>query len=129
MNVNTDTLSRNQREQNHSKDLYFKDFKLKGILGNGRCGRTFLCEFYDDIIALKCIDLWKNSRLSREMQSEVVEIYRILTDIRGEYIPRYLEKYGYITEQQRTRGLCALKAIHDKDILHDDIREENIYLI
>ena len=36
-----------------------------------------------------------------------------------------------MTEQQKIKCLLALKAIHDKDVFHNDIREENndVYLI
>src|SRR5256885_13610204 len=39
-----------------------------------------------------------------------------------------LNNYKHITERQRVMGLLALKAIHDRGVLHNDIREENILL-
>jgi serine/threonine protein kinase len=36
--------------------------------------------------------------------------------------------YKHITEQQKLKGILALKAIHDRGVLHNDIREENILL-
>jgi predicted Ser/Thr protein kinase len=135
---------------NQNQNFCFKDFKFKKILGIGRSGKTLLCEFNEEMIALKCTDLWKSPPyILEEMQNEV-EIYEILSDIQGEYIPK-LVCYGYyedgmcyvigttlvgtnlsnfkhITEQQKTRGLNALKAIHDKGILHSDIRNENILI-
>jgi serine/threonine protein kinase len=82
------------------------------------------------------------------MQQEV-NIYKILFDIQGIYIPNLLcygfyggmyyaigmtllgsalNKCKHITERQRVMGLLALNAIHDRGVLHNDIREENILL-
>ncbi|PKY41613.1 hypothetical protein RhiirA4_455232 [Rhizophagus irregularis] len=67
-------------------EIYKSNEKARlSILGRGS-GKTLLCEYHEDTIALKLI------------------------------------------EQQRTRGICAFKAIHDKGVLHSDIREENILL-
>ncbi|CAI2178089.1 13349_t:CDS:2, partial [Funneliformis geosporum] len=72
----------------------FTDFKFKGILGEGRSGKTLLCEFRGDMIALKSVDLSKApSYVLEEMQKEV-EIYKDLADIQGKYIPK-LVCYGY----------------------------------
>ncbi|PKY59344.1 hypothetical protein RhiirA4_482002, partial [Rhizophagus irregularis] len=72
----------------------FADFKFKSILGEGRSGKTLLCEFRGDTIALKSVDLSKApSYVLKEMQKEV-EIYKELADIQGKYIPK-LVCYGY----------------------------------
>uniref|UniRef100_U9T176 Protein kinase domain-containing protein n=1 Tax=Rhizophagus irregularis (strain DAOM 181602 / DAOM 197198 / MUCL 43194) TaxID=747089 RepID=U9T176_RHIID len=47
----------------------FADFKFKSILGEGRSGKTLLCEFRGEMIALKSVDLSKAHRI--EMQKEV----------------------------------------------------------
>jgi hypothetical protein len=47
----------------------FADFKFKSILGEGRSGKTLLCEFRGDTIALKSVDLSNAHRI--EMQKEV----------------------------------------------------------
>ncbi|GET52920.1 kinase-like domain-containing protein [Rhizophagus irregularis DAOM 181602=DAOM 197198] len=127
----------------------FADFKFKGILGEGRSGKTLLCEFCGDTIALKSVDLSKApSYVLKEMQKEV-EMYKDLADIQGKYIPK-LVCYGYygggmsfvigltivgtmlsdqkITEQQKSRAIKGLEAIHKHGILHNDIREENILI-
>jgi predicted Ser/Thr protein kinase len=127
----------------------FTDFKFKGILGEGRSGKTLLCEFRGDTIALKSVDLSKApSYVLEEMQKEV-EIYKDLADIQGKYIPK-LVCYGYygggmsfvigmtivgttlsdhkITERQRTNAIKGLDTIHKCGILHNDIREENILI-
>ncbi|KAG9298590.1 hypothetical protein G9A89_006579 [Geosiphon pyriformis] len=113
----------------------------------GRSGKTLLCEFRGETIALKTVDLAKAPPyLLEEMQKEV-EIYESLADIQGQYIPK-LVCHGYygggmcfiigltivgtpldkhkITKQQSSRALKALEAIHKHGILQNDIREENI---
>ncbi|CAG8639014.1 245_t:CDS:2, partial [Paraglomus occultum] len=123
------------------------DFKFMDILGEGRSGKTLLCEFRGEKIALKTVDLAKApSYVLEEMQKEI-EIYESLADIQGQYIPK-LVCHGYfgggmcfiigltivgtpldehkITKQQRSRALKALEAIHKHGILHNDVREENI---
>ena len=100
-------------------------------------------------IALKSVDLSKApSYVLEEMQKEV-EIYKDLADIQGKYIPK-LVCYGYygggmsfvigmtivgtslsehkITEQQKSRAIKGLEAIHKHSILHNDIQEENILI-
>lgn len=76
-----------------------------------------------------------------EIKTNHFERNTMFTDIQGEYIPKLVWCCGYYEDrmcyvigttlvgtgsskigQQRTRGLCALKAINDKDVLHPDIR-------
>ena len=125
----------------------FTDFKVQGILGTGRSGKTLRCEFQGSTIALKTADLQKMPHVLSEMLKEA-EIYKDLADIQGKYMPT-LVCYGYyaggmcfvigmtivgtalsdhkkITQQQKVKTLEALKAIHQHGILHNDIREENI---
>ncbi|GBC36009.1 kinase-like domain-containing protein [Rhizophagus irregularis DAOM 181602=DAOM 197198] len=64
----------------------FADFKFKSILGEGRSGKTLLCEFRGEMIALKSVDLSKApSYVLEEMQKEV-DMYKDLADIQGKYI-------------------------------------------
>jgi hypothetical protein len=116
-------------QQNYS----FTDFKFKSILGEGRSGKTLLCEFRGEMIALKSVDLSKApSYILEEMQKEV-EIYKDLADIQGKYIPKLI-CYGYygggmsfvigmtivgtslseqkIKKRQKTRAIKGLEAIH-----------------
>ncbi|RIA85514.1 hypothetical protein C1645_830666 [Glomus cerebriforme] len=71
-------------QQNYS----FMDFKFKSILGEGQSGKTLLCEFHNEIIALKSVNL-SNVLLYilKEMQKEV-KIYKDLSDIQGKYISK-----------------------------------------
>jgi predicted Ser/Thr protein kinase len=127
----------------------FTDFKFKGILGEGRSGKTLLCEFRGDTIALKSVDLSKAPPYVLEEMQKEVEIYKDLADIQGKYIPKLI-CYGYygggmsfiigmtivgttlsehkITKRQRSRAIKGLEAIHKHGILHNDIREENILI-
>ncbi len=127
----------------------FSDFKFKGILGEGRSGKTLLCEFRGDTIALKSVDLSKAPPYVLEEMQKEVEIYKDLSDIQGKYIPKLI-CYGYygggmsfvigmtivgtslseqkIKKRQKTRAIKGLEAIHKHGILHNDIREENILI-
>ncbi|UZO11537.1 uncharacterized protein OCT59_003101 [Rhizophagus irregularis] len=146
------TFANQQSSSNTSvkqNNYSFSDFKFKSILGEGRSGKTLLCEFRGDMIALKSADLSKApSYVLKEMQKEV-EIYKDLADIQGKYIPKLI-CYGYygrgmsfvigltivgtmlsdhkITKRQRSRAIKGLEAIHKHGILHNDIREKNILI-
>ncbi|CAG8532667.1 8235_t:CDS:2 [Diversispora eburnea] len=134
-------------ERLDEEQLTFGDFKFLSILGTGGCGSTKLAEFRGTLIALKSIDLYKQSNLLGEMKNEV-EIYKILIDIQGKYIPR-LVCYGYysgfsyvigttlagsslegkhITTQQKDMAIDGLNAIHEHGILHKSIHEGNVLL-
>jgi hypothetical protein len=64
-----------------SRTLASEDFKFKNVLGHRRSGKTLLCEFRGETIALKSSDLSKaKPHILKEMQKEV-EIYKILADI------------------------------------------------
>ncbi|KAG9297288.1 hypothetical protein G9A89_006387 [Geosiphon pyriformis] len=146
----TTSTSTYQQSPNASDKLHnfaFTDFKFMDILGQGRSGKTLLCEFRGETIALKTVDLAKAPPYVLEEMQKEVEIYESLADIQGQYIPK-LVCHGYygggmcfiigltivgtpldkhkITKQQSSRALKALEAIHKHDILHNDIREENI---
>ncbi|CAB4427751.1 unnamed protein product [Rhizophagus irregularis] len=151
-NQASSTFSNQQSSSNvpvNQQKFSFADFKFKSILGEGRSGKTLLCEFRGEMIALKSVDLSKApSYVLEEMQKEV-EIYKDLADIQGKYIPKLI-CYGYygggmsfvigmtivgtslseqkIKKQQKTRAIKGLEAIHKHGILHNDIREENILI-
>ncbi|RGB22696.1 hypothetical protein C1646_822450 [Rhizophagus diaphanus] len=59
----TSSTSANQQPSSitsiNQQDYNFTDFKFKGILGEGRSGKTLLCEFRGDTIALKSVDISK----------------------------------------------------------------------
>ncbi|RIA83794.1 kinase-like domain-containing protein [Glomus cerebriforme] len=144
------TLSLQSQSPPVLKTYAFTDFKYIDILGYGRSGKTLLCEceFCENTIALKCTDLSKTPYILEEMRKEV-KIYKILFDIQGKYIPNLLcygyycgmyyaigmtlvgtplNNYNHITENQRNKCLLAIKEIHNRGILHNDIRNENILL-
>ena len=159
LNNQTSSISANQQSSSvfgasnnppvDQQKFSFTDFKFKGILGKGRSGKTLLCEFRGNMIALKSVDLSKApSYVLEEMQKEV-EIYKDLANIQGKYIPK-LVCYGCygggmsfvigmtivgtslsgqkIKKRQKTRAIKGLEAIHKHGILHNDIREENILI-
>ncbi|PKY33571.1 kinase-like protein [Rhizophagus irregularis] len=126
----------------------FADFKFQSILGEGRSGKILLCEFRGNTIALKSADLSKTPLDIVEEMKKEVEIYKILADIQGKYIPKLIcyDYYGggmsfvigmtivgtplcndhKLTKQQKAQALKVLKKIHDHKILHNDIWKENI---
>ena len=144
-NQTSDTSASQQLPSNTSvkqNNYTFSDFKFKSILGEGQSEKTLLCEFRGVIIALKSADLFKApSYVLEEMQKEV-EMYKDLVDIQGKYIPK-LVCYGYygggmsfvigltivgtmlsdqkITEQQKSRAIKGLEAIHKHNIFHNNI--------
>ncbi|GBC18653.2 kinase-like domain-containing protein [Rhizophagus irregularis DAOM 181602=DAOM 197198] len=88
------TSANQQSSPVDQQDYSFTDFKFNGILGERRSGKTLLCEFRGDTIALKSINLSKAPLyILKEMQKEV-EMYKDLADIQGKYIPK-LVCYGY----------------------------------
>ncbi|CAG8647153.1 9010_t:CDS:10, partial [Funneliformis mosseae] len=148
-NQSSSTSANQQSSPVDQQDYSFTDFKFKGILGEGRSSKTLLCEFCDDTIVLKSVNLSKAPLyVLKEMQKEV-EMYKDLANIQGKYIPK-LVYYGYygggmsfvigltivstmlsdqkITEQQKSRAIKRLEAIHKHGILHNDIRKENILI-
>ncbi|RIA94848.1 kinase-like domain-containing protein, partial [Glomus cerebriforme] len=116
------------------------------ILGSGQTGRTFKAIICGEPVAMKAIDLFKEADLLRKVKKEI-NIYQILMEIQGKYIPK-LVCYGYygygmgyfmgitmvgtnlyhhrIDRNQRNRALEALRVIHSYGILHNDIQQENI---
>ncbi|PKC00195.1 kinase-like protein [Rhizophagus irregularis] len=149
-NIRKSAQKKESSDSSSIQNFYFTDFKFKDLLSQGRSGKTLLCEFRNNTIALKCADLWKSpSYILKEMQNEV-KIYQQLSDLQGIYIPN-LECYGYfengmcyvigttlvgkplsfykyITKGQKVKGMLALNAIHDRGVLHNDIRADNILL-
>ncbi|PKY37368.1 hypothetical protein RhiirA4_413282 [Rhizophagus irregularis] len=82
--TNLQLYGENKRRYEQQK-FSFSDFKFKGILGEGRNGKTLLCEFRGVTIALKSAKA--PPYVLEEMQKEV-EIYKDLADIQGKYFPK-----------------------------------------
>ena len=121
-------------------DFALEDFNIKSVLG---IGRTKVYYEANRNLALKAIDLWKQSDMLGELQHEV-EIYRLLSDLQGKFIPK-LVLHGYweggmycigvslcgtvpeaLSESQKQSVLSSIDAIHKLGIIHNDIKKENI---
>ncbi|CAG8676460.1 11091_t:CDS:1, partial [Ambispora gerdemannii] len=121
----------------NQQNFSFADFKFKDLLGQGRSGKTLLCEFRGEKIALKTADLYKTPpNILKEMQKEAQIYKEDLKDIQGKYIPRlvcdgyygggwcyifgttfvgtHLSNDKKITTQQKSQALKALKEIHKR---------------
>ncbi|CAG8436190.1 13048_t:CDS:2 [Funneliformis mosseae] len=130
-----------------------KYLKINGkCLGSARMGGVFISSYKGETIALKLCDISKHPELLGEMQKEV-ECYQRMKDIQGNYIPKLIcngyilngmffvigtsyggkrmnegddEGYGVITRDEYDLAIKALDQIHAHDIIHGDIRPENI---
>ncbi|PKK55615.1 hypothetical protein RhiirC2_858951 [Rhizophagus irregularis] len=136
-NQSSSTSANQQFSPVDQQDYSFMDFKFKGILGEGRSGKMLLCEFYGDTIALKSVDLSKApSYILKEMQKET-SISLIcygyygggMSFVIGLTIVGTMLSDQKITEQQKSRAIKGLEAIHKHGtILYNDIWEENILI-
>jgi predicted Ser/Thr protein kinase len=121
-------------------EFALEDFNIKSVLGSGR---TKVYYEANNQLALKAIDLWKRPNMLAELQHEI-EIYRLLSDLQGRFIPK-LVLHGYweggmycigfslcgtvpeaLSESQKQSVLSIIDAIHDRGIIHNDIKKENI---
>jgi predicted Ser/Thr protein kinase len=136
-----DSVSMEQdSESSTESDFALEDFNIKSVLGTGR---TKVYYESKNQVALKAIDLWKQSDMLVELQHEI-EMYRLLSDLQGIIIPK-LVLHGYweggmycigfslcgtvpktLTESQKQSVLSSIDAIHRRGILHNDIKKENI---
>ncbi|CAG8449010.1 12406_t:CDS:2 [Funneliformis mosseae] len=120
------SIAKNQKSQDSAQNFSFMNFTIKGLLGRGRSGKIFLCEYRRNTIALKGIDLSKApSYVLKEMLNEV-EIYKILADIQGKYIPKLVCHGYYRGGMYYVIGTTLFESIHNHGVLHNDIRKENI---
>ena len=131
-----------QNEEDYSSEQQFAldDFSIKSVMG---VGRTKVYYEAKNQIALKAIDLYKQSEMLDELKREV-EVYNQLSDLQGISIPT-LVLHGYweggmyciglslcgkipeeLDDVQKQTLLKTLASIHSKGILHNDIKRENI---
>ncbi|CAI2188288.1 2560_t:CDS:2 [Funneliformis geosporum] len=145
---NSNRAPQERTELPGSGNFQFDNF-VGTYLGYGRCGTTFRCKYNGQDIALKLTDLSKKKFLLPELLKEI-EIYHFLADIQGLFIPK-LVGYGYmwgkmyfaiattivgkslesgikITRKQERNAYNALIEIHRHNVLHNDIRKENVIL-
>ncbi|KAJ3270884.1 hypothetical protein HDV01_007355 [Terramyces sp. JEL0728] len=133
------TLTENNTKDNESH-FSLEDFSIKSILGYGRTKVYYEAKHQ---LALKAIDLWKQSHLLPELQNEV-QVYNLLFDLQGIGIPQMV-LHGYweggmyclgfsmcgnvpqtLTESQKQSILSTIDAIHSRGILHNDIKKDNM---
>ncbi|CAI2171132.1 13869_t:CDS:2 [Funneliformis geosporum] len=95
-------------------------------LGSARIGSVFISSYKDETIALKLCDISKHHELLDEMRKEV-EFYQRMKDIQGNYIPKLICN-GYILNGMFfvIGTSYTLDEIHAHDIIHGDIKPENI---
>jgi len=72
------------RELHDMQTFDYNDFKFESILGIGRSGKTLMCMFYGQRIALKTTDLSKTPEFLPEMQNEV-HVYQYLRQIHTKF--------------------------------------------
>ena len=108
-------------------------------------GRTKVYYEANNHLALEAIDLWKQPNMLSELHHEI-EIYRLLSDLQGRFIPK-LVLHGYweggmycigfslcgtvpkaLSESQKQSALSIIDAIHNRGIIHNDIKTENILI-
>ncbi|KAJ2990477.1 CBL-interacting protein kinase 5, partial [Globomyces sp. JEL0801] len=128
--------------QDHWYDDHFalEDFNITSVLGHGRTKVYYEAK---NQVALKSIDLWKQSQMLSELHNEI-DIYGLLSDLQGISIPKLI-LHGYweggmycigfslcgtvpktLSERQKQCLLSCIDAVHSRGIIHSDIRKENI---
>ncbi|KAI8899605.1 hypothetical protein BC833DRAFT_638956 [Globomyces pollinis-pini] len=124
----------------YESDFALEDFNIESVLGSGRTKVYYEAKHQ---LALKGIDLWKQSNMLAELHNEI-EIYRLLSDLQGRFIPK-LVLHGYweggmycigfslcgtvpeaLSESQKQSVLSSIDTIHKLGIIHNDIKKENI---
>ena len=136
-------------DRNVRSDKYVLQKFSEGVIPFGvSIGCTRYCDVkmsvYNNMpIALKMTHIDKLPDIEADFKNEV-EIYRILQDLQGKYIPNFiftgliagytlcigLQHVGNIPKslsmEQKQHLLVALSEIHIRGVIHNDIRKENI---
>ena len=138
-------LSAQPPHVNHEpQEFDANDFQLNSVLGEAR-SKVYLEQYENDLVALKVSDVSRHSAMLPELLNEV-SIYNNLVDLQGKGIPKllchgYIEKVLYciglspcgsvpttFTDRQKQALLETLENIHQRGILHNDIKKENILI-
>nr|CAG8653943.1 3671_t:CDS:1 [Entrophospora candida] len=145
----TSNKSKHGKQSMEAQRFNYQDFKYISILSAGENNKKVLeCEFHGKTIALKSTDLTKKPKCLDEFLNEV-EIYKVLAKLQGKCIPELLF-YGNlangmslvmgmtivgtpldhhrINKWLKNRAIMTLKKVHKYNVLHNDIRKENILI-
>jgi hypothetical protein len=136
---------RTHQNQSSIPNSMFSVLDFAGLLGEGRC-RVFKERCYN--MAVKCVDPGKQKDLVPEIDHEL-EIYKILEDLQGRDIPSVVWTgrcyggvfYGFglspigvipelskLTLAQKSSIVASLDRIHNKGIMHNDIKLSNMII-
>jgi predicted Ser/Thr protein kinase len=132
--------STSSEDDTYEYEYALEDFSINSVLGYGRTKVYYEAK---NQLALKAIDLWKQPNMLLELRHEI-QMYRMLSDLQGKSIPR-LVLHGYwegglycigfslcgtvpdaLSESQKQSLLSTLDTIHNRGIMHNDIKKENI---
>ncbi|KAG0038649.1 hypothetical protein BGZ83_003028 [Gryganskiella cystojenkinii] len=124
--------------------LNLQEFEVQELLGEGRTGRVFRASWKGEPVALKVCDLYKDSQYEDDILSEV-GAYKALEVLQGVCIPHF-KTAGYdgglfsiameiagspmevdkLSYRERLKIVNGLLLIHQRGIVHNDIRLDNI---
>mmetsp|Transcript_33897 Transcript_33897/g.54917 ORF Transcript_33897/g.54917 Transcript_33897/m.54917 type:complete len:503 (+) Transcript_33897:167-1675(+) len=132
-------------------DISPDDLVDVSFLGEGRCGSVVRTVIDGTLVAVKVIDLMNVEGAWDELRNEV-EAYKLLEGCQGDVVPSFYGSslYGPLgflvmeviigdplsdvvvgscdKEDMYKKALHALQAVHEKGVLHGDIRLENFIL-
>ncbi|CAG8799988.1 27466_t:CDS:2, partial [Dentiscutata erythropus] len=155
-----DNLDNSFDKEGNGDDEFLKNMKnykrnqisFGNLLGVGRSGSIFESKFYryEEIGALKMVDLYKNEYLVTELLNEIKIYLGPLMDIQEIFIPKLLkyevlheafvflfvsfagksvaELENEVTLKEKELAILSLQMIHERGVKHGDIRLENIMI-
>ncbi|KAK3819963.1 MAG: hypothetical protein J3Q66DRAFT_386968 [Benniella sp.] len=125
-------------------DIDLADFDFQGLLGEGRTGRVFKALWHQQVVAAKICDLFRHPEFLEDVLSELA-VYNTLSSLQGSSIPQLLcagFSSGHfllgtglagspvdmhkIDREIQLLAVEALSRIHQYEILHGDIRYDNV---
>ncbi|KAF9982498.1 hypothetical protein BGZ65_002801 [Modicella reniformis] len=126
------------------KNVQLSEFEFQDLLGQGRSGNVFRARWRGETVAVKVCDLYQHPELEVEMLTEVA-VYDTLSSLQGTFVPQ-LKLAGFygrlfvaateiagepldltkLSNLQRLRVVDALSHIHELNVIHGDIKADNI---